>query len=537
LLSVGHLSISLAEQPLVEEVSFSMTAGKTLGLVGESGSGKSLCSLAIMGLLPAGLQATGSIYFKGENLLTLPPARRRALRGASMAMIFQEPMSALNPTMTCGGQIEEMLEEHGSLGRSERRKKVLALLEQVELPRAAALYRQYPHQLSGGQRQRIMIAMAIACEPHLLIADEPTTALDASVQQGILDILQKLQSEKNMALLFISHDLKVVQRVADDIMVMYRGRVVEQGSATEIARQPRDAYTRGLWACRPNPQQRYHRLPLLEDFMRHKPLPPVVERPKPATGKALLTLKDVHKYFGKRQEVTALKAIHLQVYRGESVGLVGESGSGKSTLGRILCGLEKPDAGSLFYEGQDLAKASSQQWREWHRKIQIIFQDPFSSLQPRYTAGEALEEVLRYRRGLSVAQSRLEAHQLLEQVGLTPQAHGKFPHQFSGGQRQRIGIARALAVRPEFIVCDESVSALDVSVQAQILNLLNDLKDAYNLTYLFISHDLTVVQYFCERMLVLQKGRVVEEGPSEQLYRQPQQAYTRGLIQAAKGTI
>lgn len=536
LLKLREVSITHGQQALVKRVSFTLNAGQTLGIVGESGSGKSLCSLAIMGLLPANLTLTGAIEFKGENLLKATAEKRRKLRGAAMSMIFQEPMSALNPTMTCGRQVAEILHQHQQLSAKEANAEVQRLFTEVELPRAGQMMKQYPHQLSGGQRQRVMIAMAIACRPQLLIADEPTTALDAAVQQEIMVLLQKLSTEYGMALIFISHDLNVVQRMAQRILVMRHGAVIEQGSKEKISQKAQEPYTRGLWACRPQPDKRYRRLPLISDFMEGKPLPP--QEPRPAfpleNRPDLLRISDLDKVFPTHPPVQALEAISLTLYQGESLGLVGESGSGKSTLGRILTGLETVTAGAVHYKGKDIAHAGARQWRALHREIQIIFQDPFSSLNPRLRVGEAIAEVLQQRRGMQRGEAQKQTALLLERVGLEAAAAHKYPHAFSGGQRQRIGIARALAVQPEFIVCDESVSALDVSVQAQILNLLNDLKEEFGFTYLFISHDLPVVQYFCDRIVVLQNGRIVEIGAAEQLYRNPKKEYTRKLIAAAE---
>ena len=520
---------------MVENLSFELAAGQTLGIVGESGSGKSLSSLAIMGLLPDNLKATGAIFFENRDLLKQSPAAMQKLRGNAITMIFQEPMTALNPTMRCGKQVAEVLIRHKNLDKKSANQRVLELFRQVELPRPEQMLSNYPHQISGGQRQRVMIAMAMACKPKLLIADEPTTALDASVQNGILNLLRKLQQEEGLALLFISHDLAVVQKISDRILVMRHGKMVESGSTEQIANQPVAAYTKGLWACRPTPETRSRRLTLIEEYLSGNPNPLTrEEQQKVKPGEEpLFEIVEVDKIFGKReQSVRALDKVSLRIYAGESMGLVGESGSGKSTLGRILVGLDEASEGAVFYKGRDLTHLSKGQWRELHREIQIIFQDPFSSLNPRLRIGYALSEVLMYRLGYHRKDAAEKARNLLQKVGLAPAAYDKFPHEFSGGQRQRIGIARAIALHPRFIVCDESVSALDVSVQAQILNLLNDLKDEFGFTYLFISHDLKVVKYFCDRIAVLKDGALVEEGDSEQLYRRPREDYTRSLIGA-----
>lgn len=547
LLELEQVAIRSGSNYLVKELSFALQARSSLGIVGESGSGKSLTSLAIMGLLPSGLSLEGSIRWRGQELSGLTQAQHRALRGPEMAMIFQEPMSALNPSMTCGAQVLEMLERRRS-GKTKK-QQVIALFEEVELPRASTLYHSYPHQLSGGQKQRVMIAMALAADPALLIADEPTTALDVSVQAGILALLKKLQERHDMAMLFISHDLRVVRKVSDQVLVMQKGVVKEYGSVEQVFQNPRDPYTKGLLACRPKPDTYLKRLPLVRDFQRKSgpatPLRSQAERLAEAkeklNSKPLFEICQLSKFFksdagflAKETSVVALSSVDLRVYPGESLGLVGESGSGKTTLGRILVGLEKASQGQIFYRGQDIAKAKRADWRKLNRQIQIIFQDPFASLNPKQRVGETIAEVLRERRGYKTAKARQEAEVLLEKVGLLPAYYQRYPHEFSGGQRQRIGIARALAVDPEFIVCDESVSALDVSVQAQILNLLNDLKEEFGLTYLFISHDLNVVKYFCDRMVVLQNGKAVEEGLTEELYYQAQQPYTQQLIEAGK---
>ena len=549
LLEAQNFSVQAGDQILVHPLSFAVQAGETLGIVGESGSGKSLTSLAIMGLLPPNLRANGQLLFKAKNLLNLTEDQFGAMRGQQMAMIFQEPMSALNPSIRCGAQVAEMLRQHTTLKATARKKKVIALFEEVELPRAKQMYRAYPHQLSGGQKQRVMIAMALACKPKLLIADEPTTALDVSVQAGILKLLKKLQQEYGMALIFISHDLQVVHQVADSILVLHQGHLKEYASAHTVFNHPQDPYTKGLLACRPTADSYDKRLPLVRDFLLNENASREVISPQVKEERTLSRLKQAPLFeirnlskffqsaqglFKKAQSVAALNQVSLKVYPGESLGLVGESGSGKTTLGRLLVGLEKASAGEIFYEKIDLAKASTAQWRKLHRKIQIIFQDPFASLNPRMPIGKAIAEVLQVQHKRSSAQAKEEAESLLEKVGLLKEYYGRYPHEFSGGQRQRIGIARALAVQPDFIVCDESVSALDVSVQAQILNLLNDLKDEFGFTYLFISHDLNVVKYFCDRMVVLQDGKVVEAGLAEDVYRQPKQEYTQKLIAASQ---
>lgn len=549
LLSVKNLEISSAEAVIVHALSFELKPSETLAIVGESGSGKSLSSLALMGLLPNNLKVKGSIIYQKNELFKNSEEDWRKLRGQDIAMIFQEPMSALNPSMTCGRQVAEVLEVHNDLSAKAIKEKVIALFKKVELPRAESLYKSYPHQLSGGQKQRVMIAMAIACDPKILIADEPTTALDVSVQAGILNLLKKLQEEKGMAMLFISHDLGVVRRVADNIMVMHMGRVKEAAPTETLFKSPQDPYTKGLLACRPTADTYYRRLPLVRDFLQDDVHQAEVISPTVREDRAKMRIKqeplfrvnDLGKIYRSSQGVWAKKVEHhalskvgFAVYPGESLGLVGESGSGKTTLGRILVGLEKAEKGQVFFKGQDIVKASAKQWRSLHKAIQIIFQDPFSALNPKIPIGEAIGSVLRKRKGLDKKQAETETKVLLEKVGLLPDYYPRYPHEFSGGQRQRIGIARALAVQPEFIVCDESVSALDVSVQAQILNLLNDLKDEFGFTYLFISHDLQIVKYFCDRILVLQDGKLVESGFSEEIYREAKEEYTKKLIAAVE---
>lgn len=525
---------------LVNGVSFTLAKGKTLGIVGESGSGKSLTSLAIMGLLDKNLSTGGSILLKGKELLGLTPEAHRQIRLAELGMIFQEPMSALNPSMRVGQQVAEALNIRQNKKAKQLKAEVIDLFKKVELPRPEQLYSAYPHQLSGGQMQRVVIAIALAAKPSLLIADEPTTALDVSVQQAILHLLKQLQEELEMGLIFISHDLAVVEGIADEILVMHKGKQVEYGTAATIFHHPKEAYTKGLLACRPTAETQAIRLPLVQDFLKEA-APQIKERtPESRLAAAqnllqqppLFEVKQLNKYFGKQDEVHAVDDVSFQVYPGESLGLVGESGSGKTTIGRMLCGLEHASAGHIFYKGKDISKVSASDWRRLHEEIQIIFQDPFSSLNPRIRIGEAIAEVLIARKGMNKKAARSEVESLLEKTGLKASDYTKYPHEFSGGQRQRIGIARAIAVRPNFIVCDESVSALDVSVQAQVLNLLNDLKDEFNFTYLFISHDLAVVKYFCERVLVLRQGAVVESGFADALYAAPQEAYTRTLIEA-----
>ncbi len=547
----------------IEGVNFSLARGHTLGIVGESGSGKSVTSLAIMRLIPMppGRISEGEIWFDSPslgrvNLLSLPEKQMRHLRGNEIAMIFQEPMTSLNPVFTCGDQVVEAIRLHQKLSPKEAKERALALFEEVKLPNPPRIFDAYPHQLSGGQKQRVMIAMAISCEPALLIADEPTTALDVTVQKTILELLQELQARHGMSLIFISHDLGVIGEICDEVLVMYKGKVVEQGSVKEIFSSPKEAYTKGLIACRPPLDRRLHRLPTLGDFMRApdkltveevlraETVPESAYRARQqqlATQEPLLRVENLQVYFpvtkgifGRVVDyVRAVDNVSFTVYPGETVGLVGESGSGKTTTGRAILRLIEPTGGRITFLGQEVTQLSTTELRNLRRHMQIIFQDPYSSLNPRLTVGTAITEPLLFHK---IAQNPKEAQEkaieLLEKVGLEADHFYRYPHEFSGGQRQRIAIARALAVQPKFIICDESVSALDVSVQAQVLNLLLDLQEQFGLSYIFISHDLSVVKFMSDRLLVMYQGRVVESGYSEDIYRNPQDPYTQRLIEA-----
>lgn len=556
LLEVCQLSVSFQNEtgfrPVIHEVDFHVNRYEILGIVGESGSGKSVTSLALMGLLPAKKSklSSGEILFDGQPIHQLSESELRTFRGNKISMIFQEPMSSLNPSMTCGDQVAEILEEHTTLSKNERKTRVLELFEQVKLPNPAQLYHRYPHEISGGQKQRVMIAMAIACEPQLLIADEPTTALDVTVQKEIIELLKQIQKKNQMSILFISHDLSLVSEIAQRVLVMYQGKVVEQGTIDEIFNHPKELYTRALIASRPSMNERVKRLPTIQGFLEGT-IGHELETPKEREQRhrklyqklPILTVHNLNKtylsrtgWLGKSGSYRALNEVSFEVYEGETLGLVGESGCGKSTLGNALLLLNKADSGEVFYRGKDITNLSTQEERKLRKEIQIIFQDPFSSLNPRITVGKAIMEPMEVYNMYGGKKERYEkVIELLKRVGLTEEHFSRYPHEFSGGQRQRIGIARAIALMPKFIICDESVSALDISVQAQVLNLLNELKDQFGFTYLFISHDLAVVKYMADRIMVMQQGQNVELKEADALYQQPSSAYTQKLIDAIPG--
>ena len=543
----------------VKDLSFELERASILGIVGESGSGKSVTSLAVMGLLPKAsvLIPRGEIWFRKRDgsrvdLLKLKEEEMQALRGNEIAMIFQEPMTSLNPVMKCGPQVAEALMLHKKMSFAEARERTLELFREVELPRPEKLFDSYPHQISGGQKQRVMIAMAISCEPSLLIADEPTTALDVTVQKTILEILKNLQKKYGMSIIFITHDLGVIAQIAREVLVMYRGDLIEVGKTEDIFMHPEHPYTQGLVACRPPMDKRYKRLPTIADFMENKDGRGFVfvevdqkqretEHQKLYREKPLLEVRNLttrfvssRSFFGKAKSwVYAVNDVSFEVYRGETLGLVGESGCGKTSLGRTLLRMTPSQSGEVLYKGRDLTKMSAAEMKRMRKKVQIIFQDPYSSLNPRMTIGRAIEEPLMVHNILpDKEQRRKRTIELLERVGLNESHYRRYPHEFSGGQRQRVVIARTLALQPEFIICDESVSALDVSVQAQVLNLLNELKEEYNFTYIFISHDLSVVKFMSDRMIVMKEGKIVEMGESDAIYAQPKEAYTRTLIES-----
>ncbi len=553
LLNINNVTISARKEgewlPIVKKSSFTLNQNEILGIVGESGSGKSVTSLAVMGLLPKGiLEVTaGTIDFEGRDIAKLSQKELRQLRGNDIAMIFQEPMSSLNPSLKCGFQVEEILMEHTELSQKEIKAAVLALFEKVKLPEPEKIYNRYPHEISGGQKQRVMIAMAIACKPKILIADEPTTALDVTVQKEIILLLKELQQETGMSILFISHDLSLVSEIANRVLVMFRGEIVEQGIAEEIFNNPQHTYTKALINSRPSLDVRLKRLPTIKDYLEDtvntteiKPEQRQAEHTKLYSQQPLLEVINVEKeyvssagLFGKEVTFKAVNNVSFKIYEGETLGLVGESGCGKSTLGNAILQLDKATAGKILYRGVDLTKLSSSELRSLRKEIQIIFQDPYSSLNPRITVGKAIMEPMEVHRLYKNSKERRQkAMEILNRVGLGEEHFHRYPHEFSGGQRQRIGIARTIALQPKLIVCDESVSALDISVQAQVLNLLNELKENFGFTYIFISHDLAVVKYMSDQVLVMNKGKIEEMNEADALYAHPQKKYTKKLIAA-----
>ena len=550
MLQVHNLTVKFlsgkVENEVVKKISFDLKENKILGIVGESGSGKSVTSLAVLGLLPKNTIQEGTIFFDEKNLLKISDKELQQIRGNKIAMIFQEPMSSLNPTLTCGSQVAEVLKQHTGLNKKEMYQEVISLFQKVKLPLPDRIFNSYPHQISGGQKQRVMIAIAIACKPDLLIADEPTTALDVTVQKEIILLLKELQKENKMRILLISHDLSLVSEIADDVIILFKGEIVEKGNTTDIFHSPQHDYTKGLINSKPNLNQRLKKLPTVEDFIKNKIFTDVyTKRERDAYHskiyrlKPLLEIVDLKKYFNtsvgftRKPLIKAVDTISFKLYEGETLGLVGESGCGKTTLGRSIMQLEKVTSGKIFYKGKDITHLSKTALQNLRKEIQIIFQDPFSSLNPRISIGNAILEPMNVHGVLSNYKERkVYVIELLKKVGLEEDHFNKYPHEFSGGQRQRIGIARAIALKPKIIICDESVSALDVSVQAQVLNLLNELKSTFNFSYIFISHDLSVVKYMSDQLVVMNKGKIEEIDDADTIYKTPKSEYTKNLIYA-----
>lgn len=559
LLSIKNLSLDFAADSgitnALKNISLHVNRGEIVALVGESGSGKSVTSLSILQLLPSppATYTAGEILFceDGTTIIDLLKRNRYAMqdiRGNKIAMIFQEPMTSLNPVLTCGDQVMESILLHKKISKEQAKQQTISWFEKVKLPDPTAIFNRYPHQLSGGQKQRVMIAMAMCCEPDLLICDEPTTAVDVTVQKTILQLLKELQQQSDMGVIFITHDLGVVAEVADRAVVMYKGEIAEQGSVKKIFSDPTHPYTKALLACRPVNHKRGERLPVVSDFLDAKPVTgnkePGMIIPAADTsdqGSVLLSAENLSVWFTTKKTllgkpVTYTKAVDdvsFEVYKGETLGLVGESGCGKTTLGRTLLRLIEPTAGKIIYNGVDLTSKKRDEFHALRKDIQIVFQDPYSSLNPRLTIGSAIAEPMKVHRIISTEKQRKDkVTELLEKVNLNADHFNRYPHEFSGGQRQRIVIARALALNPSFIICDESVSALDVSVQAQVLNLLNDLKKEFGFTVVFISHDLSVVRYISDRIMVMNKGRIEETGQADDIYFQPRSAYTKKLIES-----
>lgn len=546
ILEVKNLSVAFSGRTVVEGLTLTLMRGETLGIVGESGSGKSVSTMALMGLLPKNATVTGQAMLDGINLLEQNEEQMRSIRGRRISMIFQEPMTSLNPVQKCGEQVMEMMKAHANselkIQDSELKQRVISLFTEVLLPRPEKIFDSYPHEISGGQKQRVMIAMALINNPDIIIADEPTTALDVTVQKTILELLKSLQSKYGISIIFITHDLGVISQIADRILVMYRGKTIEEGPASQILLHPAEPYTQGLLACRPPLDSRPKRLPTVEEFLNGStgsdndystPTAQPTLQPLISVRNLDVTYTLKKSLFGKPlQTLKGVDNISFDIFEGETLGLVGESGCGKSTLGRAMLRLIENSAGSVSYRGTPLSELSAKQMRSLRPKLQIIFQDPYSSLNPRITVGETIAEPLKVHRSSisSSSSSSSITKDLMQQVGLNPDWYNRYPHELSGGQRQRVCIARALILQPELVVCDESVSALDVSVQAQVLNLLNDLKDRYHYTYLFITHDLSVVHYMADRIMVMQKGKIVESGTPDDLFKNPQTDYTRMLI-------
>ena len=549
LLDIKDLSIAFGKNEVIHNISYQLYSNEILGIVGESGSGKSVSSLAILGLLPKRISniTSGSIVYNNQDVTQLSNKAFQDIRGKKIAMIFQEPMSSLNPSMTCGKQVQEILLQHSNLSKSASKEDTLLLFEKVKLPTPSRIFDAYPHEISGGQKQRVMIAMAIACKPDILIADEPTTALDVTVQKDIIILLKALQEDTKMSIIFITHDLALISEIANRVLVMYQGDIVEQGEVSSIFKNPQHNYTKALINSRPSLDTRLKTLPTIQDYLNDSFSKEIVTpQQRQAFHKTLyskpplLEVINVEKeyisksgWFSKPSVFKAVNQVSFKLYEGETLGLVGESGCGKSTLGNAILQLDKATAGSILYKGRDVTKLSNAEIRTLRKEIQIIFQDPFSSLNPRIPVGEAIMEPMKVH-GICASNSERKAKVLdiMNRVGLSADYFNRYPHEFSGGQRQRIGIARTIALQPKLIVCDESVSALDISVQAQVLNLLNELKEDFGFTYIFISHDLAVVKYMSDQLLVMNKGEIEELDDADVIYNDPKKEYTKKLIHA-----
>ncbi|GAA4295567.1 ABC transporter ATP-binding protein [Aestuariibaculum suncheonense] len=549
ILNIKNLAIAFGDNQVIHNISYELFENEILGIVGESGSGKSVSSLAVLGLLPKKISkiTSGQILFHNEDLTTISSKALQDIRGKKIAMIFQEPMSSLNPSMTCGKQVQEILLQHTKLSNQEAKEETLSLFEKVKLPNPSRVYDAYPHEISGGQKQRVMIAMAISCKPDILIADEPTTALDVTVQKDIIKLLKALQVETKMSIIFITHDLSLISEIADRILVMYKGDIVEKGDAHTIFHKAQHTYTKALISARPSLDTRLKVLPTIKDYLEGTIKDSIItyedrkQKHEAIYSKPpLLEVINVEKeyisksgWFSKPITFKAVNDVSFKLYEGETLGLVGESGCGKSTLGNAILQLDKATAGQILYKGTDITKLSNKAIKSLRKDIQIIFQDPYSSLNPRIPVGEAIMEPMQVHKLYNSNKERkTKVIEILERVGLSEDYFNRYPHEFSGGQRQRIGIARTIALQPKLIVCDESVSALDISVQAQVLNLLNELKDSFGFTYIFISHDLAVVKYMSDQLLVMNQGKIEELGDADTIYSTPNSAYTKKLIKA-----
>ena len=549
ILEISELGVEFNGIKVLNNSNFELFKGETIGIVGESGSGKSLTALAIMGLIPYPGQIQGKILFNNKEILKLNNKSLQQIRGKEIGIIFQEPMTSLNPVLTCGEQVSETIIQHLKLSQKEAKKKTLELFIKVKLPNPEVTLEKYPHQLSGGQKQRVMIAIAICCDPLLLIADEPTTALDVTVQKTILDLLKEIQIENQMSMVFITHDLAIVSEIAQKVIIMKNGNILEQGNTKQVFENPQNAYTKALISCRPPINIRYKNLPTVKDYLKdgnafNAKTVSVDERfethQKLYKEKPIFEILNLKVYYPEKKSwlgkvnswTKAVDDISFKVYKGEVLGLIGESGCGKTTVGKSIIKLLNNHEGSILYQGKNINDFNKKELLLYRKNVQIIFQDPYSSLNPRKTIGTAITEVmLVHNIGKNQTERKSKTILLLEKVGLLSEHFDRYPHEFSGGQRQRVSIARTLALEPKVIICDESVSALDVSVQAQVLNLLNDLKSDFSLTYIFISHDLSVVKYMCDRMLVMNKlGKIEEEGESDAIYQNPQSEYTKLLI-------